>query len=92
MSLNYDELSYIASSANREAVMETLQDGPATPSTIADETDRDIAHISRALQELKKKGHVELLVSEDVRKGRFYGLTDNGAMLAGDLSEVNTGR
>jgi len=91
MSVNYDELSYIASSANREVAVETLQDGPSTPSTIAEETDRDIAHISRALQELKERGHVELLVSEDVRKGRFYGLTDSGEALASELSEVNTG-
>ncbi|WP_058997711.1 winged helix DNA-binding protein [Haloarcula sp. CBA1127] len=92
MSLNYDKLAYIVSSDNRIAVMETLRDSPSTPSTIAKATDRDIAHISRAIQELREKGHVELKVSESVRKGRIYGLTEQGAMLAGDLSEVNTGR
>jgi DNA-binding MarR family transcriptional regulator len=68
--------------------METLQDGPATPSSIAEQTDRDIAHISRALQELRERDTVDLLVSEDVKKGRFYGLTDSGEELVKELSEV----
>jgi len=53
-------------------------EGPATPSQIATDTDLPIAHVSRALQKLRDHDLVDLLVSEDRRKGRVYGLTEKG--------------
>ena len=37
-----------------------------------------IAHVSRALQRLRERELVDLLVSDDRKKGRVYGLTDRG--------------
>ncbi|GGN88317.1 MULTISPECIES: MarR family transcriptional regulator [Haloarcula] len=74
----WDEVSYVISSRYRVETLRRLAEGPATPSLIADETELSIAHVSRALQELRDAGLVTLLVSEDRRKGRVYGITDPG--------------
>jgi len=74
----WDDVSYVISSRYRIATLRRLADGPATPSRIADETELSVAHVSRALQELRDHELVELLVSEDRKKGRVYGITDRG--------------
>lgn len=78
MADEWDDVSYVISSQYRVATLERLQSGPATPSLIAADTDLSIAHVSRALQELQEEGLVTLLVSENRRKGRVYGLTEDG--------------
>ena len=74
----WDEISYVISSAYRVETLGRLADGPATPSGIADDTGRSIAHVSRALSNLRSRELVELLVSEHRQKGRVYGITDRG--------------
>jgi len=74
----WDAVSFVISSRYRIAVLERLYEGPATPSLISDAMDYSIAHISRALQELSEIDLIELLVSEERRKGRVYGMTDYG--------------
>ncbi|WP_459191799.1 winged helix-turn-helix domain-containing protein [Halosimplex sp. J119] len=76
-----DALSFLISSKYRCAVLDALQDGAATPSTIAEEQDVGIAHVSRALQRLREREIVELLVDDDRKKGRLYGLTRSGSSL-----------
>ena len=78
MSEKWNLIGFIQSSTYREAVLEALADAPGAPSTLADRTDSKITHVSRALRELRERDVVELLVSEDRRKGRIYGLTDDG--------------
>lgn len=78
MSAEWDEISFVISSQYRVAVLRRLSRGPATPSQIADDAGLPIAHISRALQGLRERALVELLVSEDRRKGRVYGATERG--------------
>jgi DNA-binding transcriptional ArsR family regulator len=78
MTNDWDLVSYVIRSQYRTAVLRRLVDGPATPSQIASEADFAIAHVSRALGELREKELVELLVSEDQRKGRVYGITEEG--------------
>ena len=75
---NWDEVSYVISSSYRVAVLQRLADSPATPSSIATDTERPITHVSRALQGLRDHGLVDLLVSEERQKGRVYGITDRG--------------
>lgn len=75
---NWDEVSYVISSSYRVEVLGRLADSPATPSRIAQDTDHPITHVSRALQGLRDHDLVDLLVSEDRRKGRVYGITDHG--------------
>lgn len=78
MTDEWDDVSYVISSQYRVDVLGRLQTGPASPSLIADDTGRSIAHVSRALQELQEEGLVKLLVSESRRKGRVYGMTELG--------------
>lgn len=78
MAEEWDEIGYVISSRYRVTVLKHLADGPATPSKIAAESQISIAHISRALGELREHSLVTLLVSEDRKKGRVYGITDKG--------------
>lgn len=78
MSVDWDDISFVISSRYRIASLRRLAQGPATPSQIAADEDVGIAHVSRALQALRDHGLVELLVSDHRKKGRVYGLTDDG--------------
>lgn len=81
MSTDWDEIGFIISSRYRVIVLKRLSVGPATPSQIATDEDVGIAHVSRALQDLRERSLVDLLVSDDRKKGRVYGLTDDGRTL-----------
>lgn len=78
MSSEWDEVGYVISSRYRVIALRRLSVGPATPSQIADDEDVGIAHVSRALQGLRERELVDLLVSDDRKKGRVYGLTEPG--------------
>jgi len=89
MTDEWDDVSFVISSRYRVATLERLQAGPATPSLIATDTDFSIAHVSRALQELQEEGLVTLLVSENRRKGRVYGLTEEGESVIETIQAEN---
>jgi DNA-binding transcriptional ArsR family regulator len=72
---DWDDVSFVISSRYRVAAMRRLDEGP---SNIADDASVGLAHVSRALQELRESGLVDLLVSDDRKKGRVYGLTEEG--------------
>lgn len=78
MNDDWDEIGFVISSRYRIEVIERLADGPATPSGIADDRDLSISHVSRALQSLRRRNLVTLLVPEERKKGRVYGITDRG--------------
>lgn len=90
--VDYDILGFILSSTYRIKVVAALRDGPMIPSEIAEETGKNIEHISRAIQELREENVVELLVDEDRQKGRFYGLTDEGREAVDGLGDRLQGR
>ncbi|MHB9286525.1 winged helix-turn-helix domain-containing protein [Halobacteriales archaeon Cl-PHB] len=78
MSTDWDDISFVISSRYRIVALKRLSKGPATPSQIAADAEVGIAHVSRALQGLRDRALVDLLVSEDRKKGRVYGLTEEG--------------
>lgn len=78
MSDKWDVIGFVISSDYRVVVIRRLDEGPATPSQIASDVDVGIAHVSRVLKELRERGLVELLVPEDRKKGRVYGITTEG--------------
>lgn len=86
---DWDDISFVISSGYRVAVMERLTSGPATPSQIATDTGYAIAHVSRALQGLREQCLVELLVSEDRKKGRVYGVTEPGRCVWNKMKSEN---
>lgn len=85
MTTDWDDVGYVVSSKYRTAVLRELSSGPATPTTIADESGLGITHISRALGRLQDRGVVELVVPEDQHKGRLYALTEEGEELWQDM-------
>lgn len=78
MSTDWDDVSFVISSRYRVEVLRELSDNPSTPSRIAQETENSIAHVSRALKDLRERDLVDLLVSEERSKGRVYGTTEAG--------------
>ncbi|GAA0676400.1 ArsR family transcriptional regulator [Natronoarchaeum mannanilyticum] len=78
MNDEWDEIGFVISSRYRVEVLRRLSEGPATPTQIATDSGAGIAHISRALSSLRERDLVELLVSEDRKKGRVYGITEPG--------------
>lgn len=78
MNEEWEEIGFVISSGYRTAVLRRLAEGPATPSQIAKDSDRSISHISRALHSLRERELVDLLVPEERKKGRIYGLTEQG--------------
>lgn len=89
MTDDWDEVGYVISSKYRIAVLDRLSTGPSTPSGIADDTGFSIAHVSRALQGLRDRDLVELLVSDDRKKGRVYGITDRGDEMWTEIESQN---
>lgn len=87
--VDWDHIGFVDSSKGRRAVIQRLSVAPATPSRITDSSDDIvIADVSHALSQLREEGLVELLVDEDRRKGRYYGLTGLGQSVAAALQEV----
>lgn len=78
MSPEWEVVGHVVSSTYRVTVLQRLADSPAPPSTIAEDTDCSVSHISRALKDLKERDLVDLLVPESRKKGRIYGITDRG--------------
>lgn len=75
----WEAASYILSSSYRQRVVSRLAGaGPATTSRLAEQTGISQPHVSRALRELQAEGIVELLVPEERKRGRIYGLTETG--------------
>lgn len=88
MSIDYQRASYVVRSDYRVRVLTRLSQSAATPSTLAADTDVEITHVSRSLSEMRGEGYVELLVEEDTRKGRYYGLTEKGEETVSDLRDM----
>jgi DNA-binding MarR family transcriptional regulator len=89
MTDDWDDISYIISSQYRIVTMRRLDVGPATPSQIATDADVGIAHVSRALRGLRERSLVDLLVSDDRKKGRVYGLTEHGTAVWEQMDKEN---
>lgn len=87
MSDDWDEIGFVISSKYRVAVIGRLVESPATPSKISEDEDVSIASVSHALGQLRDRGLVELLVDEDRRKGRVYGITERGEELWQEIHE-----
>lgn len=92
MTPDWDVVGYVISSDHRTLVLGRLAEGPATPTQIASDVDLAATHVSRALNSLRERDLVELLVPEDRRKGRVYGITSKGdeawdVIQAKDLTE-----
>lgn len=89
MTTQWDTVSFVVASTYRTDTLKRLADGPGTPSQLATETGHSISHISRALSELREHDLIELLVSDDRRKGRVYGCTEQGSEIWDTIETQN---
>ncbi len=79
MTSQWNDVSFVLASTYRVNVLDQLSDSSTTPSQLASEAQLPISHVSRALRELRDHALVKLLVPEDRKKDRIYGITDQGA-------------
>ena len=77
----WSDFSFVASSGYREKTLRALAEGPKLPKQLSLDTSFRIAHVSRALRELRERGLVECLTPERKARGRVYGITANGSGL-----------
>lgn len=89
MADKWDDIGFVISSRYRIEVLRYLAERPATPSQIASELDSSITHVSRAIQHLRDRSLVTLLVPEERKKGRVYGATEKGEELWERISTEN---
>lgn len=75
-------------SYKRKRLLERADPEDLGLSPLAERTDTRIAHISRSLSDLSDDGLAELLVPEDTKKGRLYGLTDRGVAFINEHGSV----
>lgn len=71
------EISYVQISQYRTKVMKSLEGDVKIPTIIAKDSEIRPNHISKVLAELKAHELVEC-INPEVRKGRWYRLTDKG--------------
>jgi DNA-binding transcriptional ArsR family regulator len=83
--VDWDTVGFVRASDYRTRVVDALADGPATPTTVGEQTGLDITHVSRTISELRDHELAELLVPEERTKGRIYGLTDAGQTVATEV-------
>lgn len=76
--VDMETVSWLVASEYRMKTCESLSDSMGTPTGVADDVGKDIAHVSRAIQEMRGRGLVELLSDDDQKKGRIYTLTETG--------------
>lgn len=89
MTVEWDDIGFVISSTYRTAVLRRLAESPSTPSQIGADQDIAVAHVSRALQQLRDRSMVDLLVPEDRRKGRVYRLSEKGELVWEQTKEHN---
>ncbi|NIB98038.1 winged helix-turn-helix domain-containing protein [Halobacterium sp. R2-5] len=73
-----ESASFVVRSPNRTMVLQRLAEGAAIPSQIREDTGQEYSRISEALNALRERDLVELVVDEDTKRGRLYAVSDHG--------------
>jgi DNA-binding HxlR family transcriptional regulator len=75
---------HVISSPYRAKVLKAFDDNPRFPSELAKNAGIRQNHVSNVLRQLKMKGLVEI-VNPEVKKGRYYRLTELGLEITKEL-------
>lgn len=67
--------------------LEALEQGPRTPSSIAQSSGEHLSHVSRALKELTERGLAECM-TPDVTKNRIFRITRKGVEALEELHRM----
>ena len=73
----WKEVGYVIASDYRLLAIRLLANGPLTPKEVSKAIGCHVAHASRTLRELMRKGIV-ICVNPEARKGRLYALSELG--------------
>jgi len=73
-----EDASFIIRSRNRTKVLRRLTEGNAIPAQIKDNAGLEYSRISEAANSLRERGLIRLLVDDDTKRGRMYGITERG--------------
>lgn len=73
-----EDASHVVRSSHRTTVLQRLAEGAAIPAQIRDDTGLEYSRISEALNKLRDRDLIELIVDEDTKRGRLYSITDGG--------------
>lgn len=84
-----DTAAWMLASEWRQRIVRTLEGDKMTTKQIADEMGVEMNRFSRYLRQLRERDVVELLVSEDVKKGRYYSLTDHGERVLDEMEVLD---
>jgi Mn-dependent DtxR family transcriptional regulator len=87
MQSEYEILGKVLASNHRLKTINVLSEGVMTPARIAKRLNIEISHASKIVRELKSLGLVECKTPE-LRKGKLYGLTDNGKRILQNLNAM----
>jgi predicted transcriptional regulator len=82
----WELLSFMQGKVRRETLA-SLENGPKTPSRIAEESGENLSHISRALKELATRNLVECMTPQQ-SKNRIYRITDKGHRVLNELDKL----
>jgi DNA-binding MarR family transcriptional regulator len=83
----WELLSKVSASSYRVKVLEQLSKSPKTPKQLSKLTNIKMSHISRTLKELEKLGLIKCLTPE-IRKNKFYSLTNSGSKLLREIEKI----
>lgn len=82
--MDVEEYAWVKASEYRENILISLAHKPRTPKELAEETDYYLSHVSNTLSDLSDHSLAECL-TPDRRKGRLYGLTEEGEEIVNEL-------
>ncbi len=83
--INWELIGKIKASEYRTRIVKVLAKGNKTPAELSKELNFHISHVSRALNELEKRGVVKCLTPK-LRKGKIYSLTEEGKRIRKEVS------
>ena len=72
------DASFVVRSPHRTTVLQRLWEGAAIPAQVRDDTGLEYSRISEAMNKLRERHLVDLIVDEDTKRGRLYNVTDQG--------------
>ena len=79
--MDWKKYGYVLSSTYRQKIVLSLKKGPKTPKQISIESRLRLSHVSSTLKDLSNSDIVKCL-TPDLKKGKIYGLTEDGKEIA----------
>jgi predicted transcriptional regulator len=85
--MSWDDIGYVLASKNRRTVLALLEN-PRVPTTLAKNSNLNLANVSRTLSELNRRGLVICLTPKK-RVGRIYTTTKKGKDVLAKINRMN---